>query len=223
MRMQPTALDLDWQRAQAEAKVQKAANNFIVGLDLGQARDPTALAVIEKVEWPHESERRVRHYVCGASRRWQLNTHYTQIVDDVAEIMNQPRLEGAPLVIDGSGVGRPVVDMFRLARMRASIRPVQITAGNKEKTDDLGYRHVAKTILVGTLISLMESRRITFAATMQFAAEIKRELADYRLRVTRAANTTFDAKAGSHDDLLVAIALACWFGERGQRTPNVWV
>jgi len=42
-----------------------------------------------------------------------------------------------------------------------------------------------------------------------------RELQSFRVRVTDAANETFRAwREGDHDDTVLAVAFACWAGER---------
>jgi hypothetical protein len=41
-----------------------------------------------------------------------------------------------------------------------------------------------------------------------------RELQNYQVKVTPAANEVFNAREGEHDDLLLALALAAWNGER---------
>ena len=71
---------------------------FIVGADIGQARDPTALAVIEA-----EAEMiLVRHL-----ERLPLGTPYPDAVKRIGEVVQT--LPGAELVVDATGVGRPVV------------------------------------------------------------------------------------------------------------------
>jgi hypothetical protein len=41
-----------------------------------------------------------------------------------------------------------------------------------------------------------------------------RELEDYRVKITPAADETFNAREGAHDDLSLALALAVWVGEQ---------
>ncbi len=45
-----------------------------------------------------------------------------------------------------------------------------------------------------------------------------RELENFRVKITAAANETFGAwREGQHDDLVIAVALACWLAEREPR------
>ena len=244
------------------------ASTFIVGLDLGQAQDFTALACIERItadpppvadpleresvivpyagsleatiDALHAQQERARrilappvidqtptpprspaYYHCRALHRWPLGTPYTAIVSEIAKIVSKPPLVDCTLVIDASGVGRPVVDMFRQAGMRATLVPVVITAGMAESFTD-GVHHVAKVVLVSAVQVLLQSRRLRFAEKMPFADVLVTELQNFRVKVTQAANETFNAREGEHDDLVLAVALASWWGERPGREFKWW-
>jgi hypothetical protein len=82
----------------------------LVGLDLGQASDFTALAVLERRDVADGPA----SYGCRHLERFHLGTPYPTIVSAVAKMFDSPALLGAPLVVDGTGVGRAVVDMFSL-------------------------------------------------------------------------------------------------------------
>src|SRR5688500_8230145 len=74
---------------------------YIAGLDLGQAQDYTAFAVLERTQVGEAPARyQVRHL-----ERWPLRTPYTQIAADVAERMQRPPLGQARLALDLTGVG----------------------------------------------------------------------------------------------------------------------
>jgi hypothetical protein len=196
-------------------------SDYFLGLDLGQAADYTALAVLERTEktieitYPDKAAHRQNtwHFGCRGLKRWALGTPYTTIVADTEKLTSKPPLVKAKLVIDGTGVGRPVVDMFRKARLGVEIISVLITSGNKESHQHR-YHHVAKTILISTLQVLLQQRRLQFARSLPETATLVKELENYRVKVTEAANEVFEAREGKHDDLLLALALACWHGER---------
>ena len=62
-------------------------------------------------------------------QRFALGTPYTEIVPAVARLASSAPLSGsAVLVVDQTGVGRPVVDMLR-RRPDPAIVPVTITGG----------------------------------------------------------------------------------------------
>ena len=199
-------------------------SDYFVGLDLGQANDPTALAVLERTERTVEAADGARpfrevtawHFACRGLKRWPLGTPYTAIVTDMEALVRTPTLTKATLVVDGTGVGRPVVDMFRNAQLPVLMVPVMITAGRKQTFHD-GYYHVAKTILINALQAALRQRRLQFAQGLAEVTTLLQELQNFRVRTTEAANEVFEARQGKHDDLLLALALACWHGERSPK------
>src|SRR5713101_931572 len=105
---------------------------FFVGLDLGKQQDFTAIAVVEREEqalaWmaPVFKGLAVRYL-----ERMPLGTPYTEIVERVRELVNHRLVSGRCwLVIDATGVGSPVVDMLRKARLGCGLTAVTITGGH---------------------------------------------------------------------------------------------
>jgi hypothetical protein len=91
----------------------------------------------------------------GFLQRLPLGTPYPSIVMHVGRILGQLPA-GTELIIDETGVGRPVGDMF----VYSGIIPVrvQITAGTAESRDGLSC-HVPKLILVSRLQALLHRVR----------------------------------------------------------------
>jgi hypothetical protein len=122
------------------------------------------------------------------------------------------------LVVDQTGVGRAVVDMFTDAmrgRVNRDFCPVTITAGHEVTHSERGQLRVPKKDLVGALQALLQTRRLRVAKALPDAAVLVRELETFRVKVTEAANETFGAwREGQHDDLVLAVALAAWMGEK---------
>lgn len=189
-------------------------SDFFLGLDLGQAADFSALAALERTELkPDPLVRPTKHHACRALQRWPLGTPYPNIVADVAKTLKTPALQNAHLVIDGTGVGRPVVDMFINAKLPAKLVPVLITAGHKVHFTD-GYWHVPKVILIGTVQVLLQERRMQFAQGLPETETLVGELNNYRVKITPGLHESFNARDGAHDDLVLALALAAWQAER---------
>src|SRR5689334_15964654 len=115
--------------------------SFTIGLDLGQAHDPSALVLLEHHDGQSDAV---------DIRRWPLGTPYPQIVADVVQLRALPALVDASLVVDGTGVGRGVVDMFRAGDARRIV-PVLITSGAHAHHDEHGYWLVPKKELVGAV------------------------------------------------------------------------
>jgi hypothetical protein len=118
------------------------------------------------------------------------------------------------------------VDLFRQAplggRLAAELRPVLITAGHQILACDDGALHVPKKELVGAVQVLLQGRRIKFAPVPRREVLLK-ELLTFKVRVTAAANETFEAwRERDHDDLVLAVALAAWQAERGAGLCTDW-
>lgn len=186
---------------------------FIIGLDLGQAQDYTAIVVVEKKEHVYEpkpAEYHIRHI-----ERPPLRTPYPDIVERVKTIFTSPQLKGKTiLVVDKTGVGSPVVDMFK----RASLGPLEaitITGGNTVNKDNDGY-HVPKRDLVTNLQVLFQEGRIKVARELELSSILVEELLNFRVKIdVKTAHDSYEAwREGAHDDLVLATALACWYGEK---------
>lgn len=92
---------------------------FVVGVDLGQTADYTAITVLE--------ERGERSYDVRYLERVR-NTPYPAIVRRLDHLVR--RLPEEPsLAVDATGVGRPVIDMIKDANLPATIYPITLTEG----------------------------------------------------------------------------------------------
>lgn len=186
-------------------------STYILGLDLGQTQDFTALAVVERhapAQAGAKPEYALRHL-----RRFPLGTAYTDIVPAVAALRISEPLRQAPLVVDQTGVGRAVVDMLR--QTASGVLAVTITGGQAVTRADDGSYHVPKKELITALQVVMQGRRLQIARSLPDAATLVRELQQFQVKLTAAANETFGVwRDGQHDDLVLAVALACWWSER---------
>jgi hypothetical protein len=197
-----------------------AAVRHFVGLDLGQAQDFTALAVLTRplVDGREPPEGRQPPYAVPHLHRFPLGTPYPAIVAAVVELLRTPPLRGSLLVVDQTGVGRPIVDMLTGAlegRVTRSFCPITITGGHEVTRSETGQLRVPKKELVAGLQVLLQTRRLRIAQALPEAAMLVRELETFRVKITEAANETFGAwREGQHDDLVLAVALAAWMGER---------
>jgi hypothetical protein len=184
-------------------------NCLIVGADIGQARDPTALAVIEAVA----EEIQVRHL-----ERLPLATPYPDVVGHIVEMVQ--KLSGAELVVDATGVGRPLVDQLRTAGI--SPIAVTITAGKAVTFED-SFWHVPKLVLVRALVVPFEGDRLRIATRLSHATALRDELQAFTRKVTGAGRGVYGATAGAHDDLVIAVALAAWWMDtRGAAISTRW-
>jgi hypothetical protein len=181
---------------------------FYVGLDLGQRRDHSAIAVVEKVL----PRLLVRHL-----ERVPLGTSYTAVVSRMREIVQHVELRGhCALVVDGTGVGAPVVDALRAARLGCELCAVTITGGDHEHGHG-GAWSVPKRDLIAGVQVLLERGELRIAKALLEAGSLVRELLD--MRITMAGNGRVRLGAdgfGEHDDLVIALALGCWRARQTQ-------
>jgi hypothetical protein len=187
----------------------KPITDFLVRLDLGQSSDPTAMCVVEQTILGRRPT-----YAAPHLKRWPPGTSYPAIVAEVAALLGRPPLLNCSLVVDQTGVGRTVTDLLREDHLQAYLYPVTITAGRSATNAHDGF-HVPKMELVSTLQVIFQARRLRIAKTLPDAEALERELLGFQVRLTAAANETFGAwRENQHDALVLAVALACWCGER---------
>jgi hypothetical protein len=204
--------------------------DYFVGLDLGQLQDYTAVAVVRRDRIldadgnPVRSDSRYEPYnfICNHLERFPLGTSYPAIVKNVKALLERPELGSNPtLVIDATGVGRPVVDMFEDARLPGSIEAISITSG-KAVTSVPGGWNVAKIEVIGAAQAVLSSGRLKIAKGLAHGETLKKELLDYRVKVTAAAHEVFEARTGAHDDILLACSMCLWLGGYVYYSAGCW-
>jgi hypothetical protein len=186
-----------------------------IGLDLGEVKDFTALNAIQESTVQTPEGKRVKHYSCRLLVRWPLHTSYEMIIENCRHIIE--KLPAKPiLVIDGTGAGRSVIQMFRKARLPvARFAPVNITGGFKE-TCEGGWWNAPKRALVSAVQACLQSGRLKISTQLKEARTLTRELQRFRVKINiNTGNESFEAwREKDHDDLVLATALALWFAER---------
>lgn len=175
----------------------------LVCADLGQAADYTAIGALE---------REPTRDVLRQAERPELKTPYPTIALRLATL--SAKLDGCPIVLDATGVGRPVVDMVRLAT-RSLVVPVMITGGSHVTRDESGYWHVPKKVLVATVAVAMQNATIAIPKALPLAPTIEAELRNFKLKQSASGHTQFEAwRSGDHDDLVLMLALGLWYSSR---------
>jgi len=207
-----------------------STSTFTIGLDLGQRNDPSALAVVEqftgaatRMDWityathstNFQTSWRLRHLETP-----RLGTSYTDIVRRTQELALAISLQGqVTVIVEANGVGSPVVDMLKEARLPGTLIPVFTTTGDLPHCLPGNFWTVPKRDLIVTLQVGLEKNYLLVAPDMKEASTFQTQLLN--IRVT---NERYTHRPGTHDDLVMATALAYWWaknektaGERGQR------
>ena len=205
----------------------KTEKSLYIRLDLGQAQDFSALSVIECVRtvtsqynvpgWADrvKTKDEVEQLHCIHLHRWQLRTSYPAIVADVVKMINEldpERITGGKtvLAIDATGVGAPVVDLFKREKINAILAPIQIVGGANVSNEN-GMTRVPKRDLVSVVQVGLQNRKLKIASGLNLAETLSRELQNFTVKITDAANDVYGAwREGTHDDILLAVALAVW-------------
>lgn len=192
---------------------------FYLGLDLGQRHDPAAIAVVERRDLARDWQEpvfqglRVRHL-----ERVPLGTPYPRVVARVREITRHDYLAGnCALAADATGVGAPVVDMLRAVGLGCEISAVTITSGDREhQVGQVSY--VPKQDLLAGVETMLERGELKIARSLREAGALVRELMDVKMTwAGRSGKARLGADgSGEHDDLAIALALACWRAKRRQ-------
>ena len=201
---------------------------YVIGLDLGKSMDFTALTVNElfqcdRLHWRRTAFEMVasvvrrrpvkRHRIVNLVR-YPLGTSYPDIGRSVQSVMHQlPALERKPeLVVDATGVGRPVVDGLR----EMGLKPIGVTitggrTSNMAASDDYT---VPKALLASVLDICLSEERLEITTQASASEVVRAELQGFHAKINRNGNTELEAhRLGTHDDLVLSMAMAVWRGE----------
>ena len=217
--------------------------DFILGVDLAQSQDYTALTILERTSYdtgkavkgiPNPTVWRngrliaggghqmhpiyEHHYQAQYLERLPIGTSYPQQVARIKQLHNElQKTTGTrpSLVADATGVGKPVVDMLRAAELRPA--SVTITGGDTVSSDGSDYR-VPKRDLVSVVQVLLQSKRLKIARNLPEAQTLTSELLAFKVSISLKGHDSYGNDVGPwrenpHDDMVLAVALACWYGE----------
>jgi len=212
-------------------------SSFTVGLDLGQGADYSAIVVVERVlvlpplislaafyRAPQvvgpdmKEELHVRHL-----GRWELGTPYPVIVTDVTRMLRGGGMQDALLFIDGTGVGRAVMDMFTDEWQRERFgcyhpQAITITGGHERNGNN-----VPKSDLMASIQVSLQQGSLKIAEGLTLGSMLEYELTAFRQKITATGRDTYEyqRKAGDgHGDLVSALSLAL-FQPNTLRRPDV--
>jgi len=218
-------------------RIPKGVN--LIGVDLGQSRDYTAISITERacvpagdrssVDGPlHHRQKLSTEYRVRHLERPALGTPYTKVVERVVELVKKVGGEPA-LLVDATGVGRPVTDMLwrdlseglKGTDIRVTPGNITITGGDSvSRTPDGGLR-VPKRDLVGAPLVLLQNGQLKIAEGLALRDTLVKEMLNFRVKINvSTAHDSYEAwREGDHDDLVLSVAMACWAGERFIRIP----
>jgi hypothetical protein len=205
---------------------------WLIGVDVGQVHDPSAM-VIASIARQYRGRERWLHYECRYIERFPLGLAYPAMVQAVARYIRQlplPRDRREPLydpntglaiwrpdywrlIVDATGVGRPIVDLFRLEQLHPIA--VTVTHGDRVTEERWDEVRVPKRLLIGAFQVVMQTERFKVAQALPHARTLIQEAQNFQYKITPTGTDTYGAwREGTHDDVLFAGALTAWYGER---------
>lgn len=206
-----------------------ALPSYIIGADLGQMHDYTAIVVVEV--WEHQ--RFVPTYDVIRLVRPELGTPYTALpgllrtleeavqqrwADTAFESIGQGvdrRLAPVDVVIDRTGVGVAVSDLLREAGLDHI--SITITGGDTVIQPEHDHYRVPKRDLCGRVQTTLQQRRLRIADDLPEARILRQELSNFKAKISLGGHDSYGAgedwRSGNHDDTVLGTACAVWYGE----------
>jgi len=210
-------------------EVNSRSLGFIVSVDFGKLRDPTAFSVLEEVDQFRLEDsgfgdvRRldvrkllhVRHL-----QRMPLGMSYVDINRVAGNFFRAlPERPRRPVLLcDATGVGRAPIDFMQ----RSGLRPIAITftSGLEEREISSTEFHVPKKNMVSAMALLMQDSRLRIAPELPHATLLEEELRNFTLKVRDTGHEAFEAGRESiHDDLTFSVMMGAWWAERKRPVP----
>jgi hypothetical protein len=187
-----------------------------VGVDLGQAGDYTAITAMEF----HPDTAYIRGLERMRHIPYTARDDKPSVVARVKEIMGLPQLTDAHLLMDFTGVGRPIRDIF----LEKGLKPITITiTGGNLVHPQYGGFSVPKRDLVFALVALFQSGELHIPAMSPETQTLVHELMNFKMKIKKeTGHDSYEAwRESDHDDLVLAASLPAWFmAYRYSRKPR---
>jgi hypothetical protein len=193
-----------------------------VGLDIGQAHQYSALAVLERriAAHGHTLADFRPPYALRHLARFVPGTPYPQIAGAVRALLQTPAVSGAMLMLDVTGVGKAVKELFHdelYDQVFCTFVPLAVVGSGPALAGggpSCGIP-VPKLELVGTMQVLLQTRRLKIAESLPEAGVLVRELETFRAAPPVLRGESVEPwRERDHDDLVLAVAVAAWVGEQ---------
>src|SRR4029077_530808 len=158
------------------------AEDYYVGVDLGQKRDNSVVAVILKKNG---------HIFLVHLKRFPLGTEYQAVIEYLKLVAEKFRNVRA-YYIDQTGVGEVFVENLRKAGLK-NVKGIELSLPRKSD-------------VMTQLKQVMEQKRLHIPRDRELMVEMNAEIAE----LSQAGKTKFSHRSGTHDDRLWALALAVY-------------
>lgn len=161
---------------------------------------------LTKNAWPSKPPVHLRHL------ERMRGIPYPQIVQHVKQMISREPFTtcGYALIVDATGVGAAVVDLFRQEDI--AVQACTIHGGDAVSRVRGGYR-VPKRELVAATQAVMQTGRLQVAEGLELWPVLKDELRNFKVKINpETAHDSYSHwRESKHDDLVLALAMAAWF------------
>lgn len=220
---------------------------FIIAGDIGRKRDNFALLILKDVPRIIDGNRalqnpdRIVHHYEIVHGEQAKGLRYEQMVDRFVTLAGHRELtHNYDLLVDGSGVGDPVVEMIR----KRGLYPVPIifTGGDQvhEIRNEIGNVFGNRVGTLAPLQTIQEIRvpkadmkdagalllqqdRIHCAQGLPIETELEKQLMGFKGKVNeKTGRAKYEAEAEDiHDDLVVCYLMFAWWALRGRKDGEI--
>jgi hypothetical protein len=180
---------------------------YIVGVDLGKLQDFTAICIAQKLTLLKEGT----YQISKQPERYK-GTSYKEIAKRLRKIMSKLPNDSR-LVVDATGVGEAVIELFE------DLKPISIWIhGGVNTTHDGNKWKVPKTDLVSVMEVLIQNGKLE-APPGELTDILIEEILNFKIKKDpETGHESYSAwRDRDHDDMVLALSLACWWGEIGQK------
>ncbi len=196
----------------------KHDRDFIIGVSIGLAQDFTAIAVLERFEeLTGEAKNggwltKIR-YEAPYLERLRLGTGFIEITEHLKELIaDLPPHGRLRTLVDRTICGRPPIDHMRKEGL--TVAPIKIMQSGVARGGVYFGMSVPKDEMASSLMLLYQADRLK-VRDMPEADELSNELQNYSHKPSSVIGKDLEAwRERPSDDLVFAMMMPCWFGER---------
>jgi hypothetical protein len=191
--------------------------DYFSGLDRGQSHEYSALVVFEKStqSFPNQPDRKEITFGVRHIERFPLRTSYPEIASRLRTIYSTPPLTHTPILVDLTMVGNAVMKLLRNEKIQASLTKITIRNGLNAVLSGSAGRIVPKKDLVRVVQILLQTKQLKIAQELDHAKTLIDELQNFKMNPpTLDPNDPNQWREGIYDDLVFALAMVVWKGEK---------
>lgn len=219
------------------------AKEYLILIDPGKKRDPTAIMVMrDNIKIVDGSQRmgtpdKIQHFYEIIHMDKVLDTRFTEVCRIVGVITEHKDIKNNhDLVVDGTGIGEVVIDIMRENLLvpvpivftgPGQVREVFSSFGKVFGSGFAGAKvlkeiHVPKEDLVSAGQNIIQQGRLGIAPGLKFEDDFKRQLLMFRGKVNEnKRNISYNANTEEdHDDLVVCFLMGAWWFTRSRKTDE---